>query len=98
MGSFPVGRHGNAEGRMRAPDGLRCPVCGKGVVQDLGFDAESTTDLGRPVQDPEAREWVRFTCGHQVEGSKLETADQEGLDVERRSSEDTTDVPSGGPS
>jgi len=82
---------------MSATDELRCPVCGKGVVQDLGFDAAATTDDGRPVQDPEAREWVRFTCGHQAEGSKLETADQERLDVERRSSEDTTDPSSGEP-
>jgi hypothetical protein len=78
---------------MSTTDELRCPVCGVGVVQDLGFDADARADDGRPVQQPEAREWIRYSCGHQVQGSRLETADQERLDVERRSSEDTTETP-----
>jgi hypothetical protein len=30
-----------------------------------------------------------FTCGHKVEGARLQTADAERLDVERRPSEET---------
>ena len=78
---------------MTTTDELRCPICGIGVVQDLGFDAGATSPDDRPVQDPEARQWTRFSCGHQVEGPRLETADEARLDVERRTSEDTTDVP-----
>ena len=35
---------------MSPTDELRCPVCGVGVVQDLGFDADARADDGRPVQ------------------------------------------------
>lgn len=30
-----------------------------------------------------------FTCGHEVEGERLQTADADRLDVERRESEET---------
>jgi hypothetical protein len=30
-----------------------------------------------------------FTCGHEVEGDRLQTADADRLDVERRGSEET---------
>jgi hypothetical protein len=75
---------------------LRCPVCGVGVVRDLAFDAEAENDDGRAVQDPSAREITEFTCGHSVEGPRLETADQAHLAVERRTSEETTDPPTAG--
>jgi hypothetical protein len=80
---------------MSPTDELRCPLCGEGVVQDLGFDASARTADGRPVQEPEAREWVRYSCGHQVQGARLETADEERLHVERRTSDDTTEAPGG---
>jgi hypothetical protein len=34
---------------------------------------------------------VIYTCGHQVPGPALDTADQERLDVERRTSAETVD-------
>ena len=46
-----------------------------------------TVDFGD--QQPESREVQSFTCGHEVEGGRLRTADADGLDVERRESEDT---------
>jgi hypothetical protein len=72
---------------------LRCPICGRGVVRDIAYDAEAEAADGRPFQDPLAREITEYTCGHRVEGPRLATADQERLDVERRSSEETTDTP-----
>jgi hypothetical protein len=72
---------------------LRCPVCGRGVVRDIAYDAEAEGDDGRPFQDPTARQITEYTCGHRVEGPRLATADQERLDVERRSSEETTETP-----
>jgi hypothetical protein len=78
-----------------ASSDLRCPICGAGVIRDIAFDAEARSDDDRPFQDPLAREITEYTCGHRVEGPRLATADQERLDVERRSSEDTTDAPEG---
>ena len=40
-------------------------------------------------QQPESREVQTFTCGHEVEGARLETSDADRLTVERRTSEDT---------
>jgi len=45
-----------------------------------------TIDFGD--QQPESRQVQTFTCGHEVEGARLQTADAEQLDVERRTSED----------
>lgn len=56
-----------------------CPVCGKGTLR--------TVDFGD--QQPESREVQTFTCGHEVEGARLQTADADRLDVERRTSEET---------
>jgi len=56
-----------------------CPICGKGTLR--------ATDFG--TQQPESREVRTFTCGHEVEGARLETADADLLDVERRTSEET---------
>jgi hypothetical protein len=58
---------------------VTCPICGKGTLR--------TTDFG--TQQPESREVLTFTCGHEVEGAMLETADSDRLDVERRTSEET---------
>jgi hypothetical protein len=64
-------------------DERRCPICGKGVLGDIDFGGE---DL---FQDPESRQVDVFTCGHEVEHARLEVADADRLDVERRHSEET---------
>jgi hypothetical protein len=64
---------------MNDDSSVTCPICGKGTLR--------TTEFGS--QQPESREVLTFTCGHQVEGAKLETADADRLDVERRTSEET---------
>jgi hypothetical protein len=66
-------------GRMDEPESTTCPICGKGTL--------ITIDFGE--QQPESRQVQTFTCGHEVEGARLQTADAEKLDVERRTSEET---------
>jgi hypothetical protein len=63
---------------MSEPGPTTCPICGEGTLR--------TIDLGD--QQPESRQVQTFTCGHEVEGARLQTADAEQLDVERRTSED----------
>jgi hypothetical protein len=66
----------------------RCPICGVGRLRSLAYDAG---DEGR--QEAESRELQRFTCGHEVLGAALFTADTRVLDVEQRGSEETVDPP-----
>jgi hypothetical protein len=61
------------------PESTICPICGKGTLV--------TVDFGD--QQPESRQAQTFTCGHEVKGDRLRTADADRLDVERRVFEDT---------
>jgi hypothetical protein len=61
------------------PESTTCPICGVGTLR--------TVDFGD--QQPESRQVQTFTCGHEVEGERLQTADADQLDVERRQSEET---------
>jgi hypothetical protein len=65
--------------QMGESESTICPICGKGTL--------ITIDFGE--QQPESRQVQTFTCGHEVEGARLQTADAEKLDVERRTSEET---------
>ena len=56
-----------------------CPVCGRGTLRQVDFGEEQ----------PESREVQTFTCGHEVEGARLDTSDADRLTVERRTSEET---------
>jgi hypothetical protein len=62
----------------------RCPVCGQGVLADIDFGGN---DL---FQDPQSRQVDVYTCGHEVDRARLDSADADRLDVEQRSSEETT--------
>jgi len=64
---------------MDDADSITCPICGEGTLR--------TVDFGD--QQPESREVQTFTCGHEVKGVQLKTADADRLDVERRASEET---------
>lgn len=66
-------------GPVAEPESTTCPIRGKGTLR--------TVDFGD--QQPESREVQTFTCGHEVEGGRLRTADADRLDVERRKSEET---------
>ena len=67
----------------------RCPVCGKGTLADIAFDALAPTDR-EPEQQPESRQLDTYTCGHKVVGAPLEAADDQ-LDVERRASDEVAE-------
>ena len=64
---------------MGQPDSTTCPICGKGTLRTIDFGD----------QQPESRQVQTFTCGHEVEGDRLQTSDADRLDVERRTSEET---------
>jgi hypothetical protein len=64
---------------MGEAESTTCPICGEGTLR--------TVDFGD--QQPESRQVQTFTCGHEVEGARLEIADADTLDVERRESEET---------
>ena len=70
----------------------KCPVCGEGTLTDIGFDAASELD-GEPAQTPDARQILTYSCGHTSVGPSLASANEEVLEVERRTSEETTDGP-----
>jgi hypothetical protein len=69
-----------------------CPVCGNGTLTDIGFDAASMSD-GEPAQTTDARQILTYSCGHTCVGPSLASANEEVLEVERRTSEETTDGP-----
>jgi hypothetical protein len=64
---------------MNEPESTTCPICGAGTLRAIDFGD----------QQPDSREVQTFTCGHEVEGARLQTADTDRLDVERRTSEET---------
>jgi hypothetical protein len=79
-------------------DRTTCPVCGVGRLADIAFD-----DAGdRPAevrQTAESRELLTYSCGHEVRGGSVATADADALDVERRTSQEAaqpTPAPDGG--
>jgi hypothetical protein len=64
---------------MEEPESTTCPICGKGTLVTVEFGE----------QQPDSPQMQTFTCGHEVQGGKLRTADADRLDVERRTSEET---------
>ena len=64
---------------MSDPDSAVCPVCGEGTLIQIEFGE----------QQPASHEVDTDTCGHEVRGARLETADADVLEVERRTSDDT---------
>lgn len=59
-----------------------CPICGKGELVDLAFDGRR----GGPRQTADSLEVDVYSCGHEVAGPSLATADADILEVERRPS------------
>jgi hypothetical protein len=77
----------------------RCPVCGKGVFVDVVYE-DPEPDETKPKLTGDSYEVLLFSCGHEVRGTSLATADAERLTVEARDSEGATDPidePSDGP-
>jgi hypothetical protein len=74
---------------------LRCPVCGEGVVADIAYDRQASRPGDVPHQSAESAEVTTYSCGHEVPGRSLATADGDELDVERRESQDTVEPTEG---
>jgi hypothetical protein len=68
----------------------RCPVCGKGVFTDVVYE-DREPDGTKLRLTGESYEVLLFSCGHEVRGTSLATADADRLTVEARQSEETTD-------
>lgn len=71
-------------------DQQRCPVCGRGVFVDVVYE-DSEPDETKPKLTGDSYEVLLFSCGHEVKGTSLATADAERLTVEARDSEGATD-------
>jgi hypothetical protein len=74
----------------RAEGRTRCPICGEGTLVDVVFDEDVDWD-DTPRQDADSPETSVYSCGHEVRGPSLATADSDALAVERRRSQDTVD-------
>jgi hypothetical protein len=74
-----------------APETKRCPVCGLGVLSELGFDGGPGAATDGSQQQPDSRQVEHYSCGHDVVGESLATADADVLDVERRSADEVVD-------
>jgi hypothetical protein len=61
----------------------RCPICGVGILQHLGSEAEDE------MQQADSSILETYSCGHTVTEGPLSSADAERLEVERRTSEET---------
>jgi hypothetical protein len=71
-------------------DRQRCPVCGKGVFTDVVYE-DREPDGTKLRLTGDSYEVLLFSCGHEVRGTSLATADAERLTVEARDSEGATD-------
>lgn len=73
-----------------------CPVCGQGDLVDITY-REGVTPAGsdEEIQEPESRQVLTYSCGHEVVGPRLDrtATGTDALEAERRTSEDTADPP-----
>lgn len=68
----------------------RCPKCGEGTLVDVSFDLDRTDAAADGMQEADSRQVETYSCGHNVVGPRLSSADQEVMTVERRTSDETT--------
>lgn len=64
-----------------------CPICGKGTISDIAHDVDPSSR--EPAQRSDSSEMVAYSCGHRVGGAQLDSADDDQLNIERRTSEET---------
>jgi len=74
-------------------DAKKCPLCGKGDLVDLTYREGGSQVADEPIQTADSRQVESYSCGHEVPGPTLDrTAAGSGdLEVERRTSEETTE-------
>ena len=73
-----------------ASDVGRCPTCGEGTLVDVSFDLDVADPAADGMQEADSRQIETYSCGHAIVGPRLSSADQEGMTVERRTSDETT--------
>ena len=78
-------------------DPQRCPVCGRGMLNDVAFDEGVQVD-GRAKQESDSRQIETYSCGHTAVGARLSTADADELEVEQRTSDEVVAPPEPGDS
>jgi len=71
-------------------DQQRCPLCGKGLFIEVVYE-DREPDGTKPKLTGDSYEVLPFSCGHEVRGTSLATADADRLTVEARDSEEATD-------
>ena len=71
-------------------DQQRCPVCGKGVFTNVVYE-DREPDGTKLRLTGDSYEVLLFSCGHEVRGTGLATADADRLTVEARGSKEATD-------
>lgn len=69
--------------------GTVCPICSVGTLIDIVYDVHPSSR--EPAQRSDSREMIVYSCGHRIPGPSLDTRDDERLDIERRSSEETVE-------
>jgi hypothetical protein len=84
-GWFPMPTDGDGATK---PETTRCPVCNEGDLVEITYERGGEVE---PTLQPDSVEVQVFSCGHRVSGARLAGADQDRLNVERRTSEDTVD-------
>lgn len=92
QGKAAAGRRGGSVGQGDEGRAGKCPTCGRGVLVDITYrdgSGQAGQD-GEEIQGPDSRQVETYSCGHEVVGPRLDAADDR-LDVERRTSGETTD-------
>ena len=68
----------------------RCPVCGRGVFTEVSYE-EPEPGGSEPRLSPDSHEVLLFSCGHRVNGARLDVAEPDLMTVERRESDETAE-------
>jgi hypothetical protein len=68
----------------------RCPVCGRGVFTEVTYE-EPEPGGSEPRLSPDSHEVLLFSCGHRVNGARLDVAEPDVMTVERRESDETAE-------
>lgn len=74
----------------------KCPECGRGVLVDITYREGAAPDTaGDPMQVADSRQVETYSCGHEVEGPRLDStaAGTDELQAERRESDETVEPP-----
>lgn len=87
-GWFPSGGTGYGRIMQARADRQRCPVCGRGVFADVIYE-EPEPGGSEPRLSADSHEVLLFSCGHRIEGARLDEAEPDAMTVERRESDET---------